>query len=210
MPEMGVSTSGWDILYQSDRSGHFGWCNQPANGEVDALQAFFRLARPDVVMELGTRFAGMALAIHDAVPDAKLFSIDELNSPETEDIISGPAAEGEYSDPSRFPCRSWFPPRVRFLRMNFLTQSDEIKKIVGAVRKPYDRLVCFVDGYDKDAETRAYASWLRPNDIMAVNNWHDQCGGAEALDRLLGTDYRRFMWSWSEGRLALTRMWRKL
>lgn len=209
MPEIGISQSGWDIKYLS-LEGRMAWCNQPFIGEIDALQDFVRQVNPDIILELGTRYAGTTLAMHDAAPRARIYSIDHMNTPETEDLIHAAQApsESEYGDPTTQARRSWFPAHVRFLPLNFLTQSRNVKATIR--RRRGDRTICFVDGYDKVAETVEYAGWLRPGDIMSINNWNDQCDGQGALDALLGKDYKPFMQEWSEANLALTRSWRKL
>ncbi len=211
MGEIGVSLSGWDIKYRS-RAGHLGWCNQPAIGEVDALQEFVRVVNPDIFVELGTRYAGTVLALHDAIPDARIYSFDKYNTREDEDLVHDggyrPPGMPEYDDQDTWVRRSWFPGHVRFLRLDFLEESEKLKAIVD--RQPGDLMICFPDGCDKPAETALYMDWLAPGDIMAVNNWEDECGGAEALDALLGPEYERFMWDWSEHNLVWTRAWIKL
>jgi len=209
MGEVKLSKSGWDILYYSERVGHAAWSNQPAYGEVDALRFFFLAVQPDIVVELGTRYAGTTLAIHDIVPEARIYSVDVKNSPEDEDVICSTLVAEDGTEYGEYiPLRSWFPPHVRFLRLDFLAEQDILKGMIE--REDDDRLVLFVDGYNKLKETEAYANWLRVGDILAVNNWLDNCGGAKAIEAILPPTYERYAWAWSEENLVYTRIWRRV
>lgn len=208
-----LSVSGWDFLYRSENLGRAAWSNQPVIGDVEKLRDLCAMAEPQVIVELGSRFGGTALALHDAAPEADLFAFDQDFNADGDDIVNydGNALDGVlgYDNREYFPKRSWFPENVRFIKANFVADIDLVKKTVGLARG--ERLFLFVDGGhgEKVRDSALYADWLRPGDVMAVNNAHEHTiEEVEAVIEPHGYERWRFKWCEQVG-LMLTRAWIK-
>lgn len=211
------SKSGWDVLYTSKRLGHSAWANQASEkpDEIYSLQRAFRKLAPGILVELGTRFGGTTLALHDACPEALLISLDYQNTGVYEDKVrkTWPVDLGdEYADPQYHPLRSWFPNTVTFYGLNFLTNVDWVMGVVEKCTRanPGACTALFVDGFDKPSEVEAYSPRLRVGDILAVNDGLSDPKNVAALEcRMPHAMYRRTLWDWSEKNLIHTRFWRK-
>lgn len=203
LPPGSTSPSGWDILYTSIRLAVSAWANQPADGEVEKLQELVRMVNPQVILDLGTRFGGLTLAMYDAAPEAHLLSFDLANEA-TGDIIRPAPPDGEYGydNPDYFVRRSWFPDHVKFYKLDFTQKHLEVKKLVDNVRTEDDVLFVMVDGWDTRLEASLYAPWLRAGDVMAVSNAFDF--PVEEMVRML-PEFQPFMPEWiQKAKMAFT------
>lgn len=204
-----LSLTGWDVLYHSERLGKSAWSNQPIFGETKKLRELCRIVAPKTIVELGSRYCGTALALHDAAPEAHLFAFDYEFSID-DDLLVDLSLTNQlgYENKEFWPKRSWFPDHIEFINCDFVERHHLVKRMVNEVRK--DPLFLFVDGgrFDKPMESSLYANWLVPGDVLAVNNFGDEWQLPQIEDTIIPMGFERYQFKWCEDvKLVLTRAW---
>lgn len=213
-----VSLSGWDILYHSERLNKSAWSNQPVAHETAKLRELCRKANPQLIVELGSRLGGTALALHDAAPDARLLSFDTKCTKEVDLIHDFELLNSSYAgyDNKEFwTRRSWFPMHVLFINADFAADYKFVCQLCSEMRiyNSQQPAFFFVDGDfgNKPADAERYANFLLPGDIMAVNNYGDEWDTSTLDAILLPKGYERWEFDWCQQvGLMLTRAWRKV
>jgi hypothetical protein len=111
--------------------------------EYEFLQDVVKKFKPELIVELGTYRGGLALALHDTVPNAEIHTFDsECNNEFEQD-------------------------KITFHKLDVFRNSDII---IDLCKRP-DRKVVYCDGGEKVKEAITFGPHLNKGDMLGVHDW---------------------------------------
>jgi hypothetical protein len=116
--------------------------------ELDTIPLVKKIIRdfnPELILEIGTAFGGLALVFHEACPSAELHTYDPIRKPTKREL---------------------FGPSVYF-------HNEDAFKSKGLVQlcKSDKRKFLFCDGFDKKRELLTFAPLLNRGDMVGVHDY---------------------------------------
>jgi len=141
--------AGRATLYVSPRVKGARACVNHCPESVRLIQDVVRFFRPHLIVEFGTKYGGLTLVLHDACPEATLYSYD---------------LHKEYL----LVRLEWFGPSVYFVTQDLLAhRSRELKHLLCSAACK----LLYCDNGDKEREVLMYAPLLNSGDLLGVHDW---------------------------------------
>lgn len=149
---------------------------------------------PEVIVELGTAMAGFTLVLHEAAPDAFLFSFDKYNPLHSQKKIwkflakrlreiQWPHGILEYQ--RQLIEKTMNSARVSFSITPVVKYWEPNPLVVGAL-SPEKKTFLYCDNGSKTREVILYAPLLKPGDMLGVHDWEDSVDqGAEGFREVI-------------------------
>ena len=169
-------------------------------GAFDLLRDLVKEEAPEIIIELGTCAGGLTLVLHEALPEAWLFSFDICNDPDGECVSHASSGFQQVS-------KALYGPRVIFCQANVLKHAPTHQMLELALAQDGRKLLLCDNGL-KRAEVALYAPRLTKGDVIGVHDWNEEIRAEDVAETLAAFEPLR--WQECEERKSLWRFWRRV
>jgi hypothetical protein len=181
-------------------------------GASDLIHGVAKEHCPGLIIELGTGNGGITLALHEACPEADLWTFDVYTDPPGSEFIVKRQDQFTGGFAYKYPpeiagkptLRGYYAANVSFQALDADRADCEVLKRLLADKR---RTLLYCDGGDVAKEVALWATYLSPGDLLGVHRWGLQF--YETQERLRLRGWSRHRWGPFEEKGYMTRFWVK-